>query len=402
MKILLLTQWFDPEPTFKGLPFAKELKSLGHDVEVLTGFPNYPGGKVYSGYKISLYQKDVMDGIVIHRVALYPDHGKSALKRVFNYISFCLTSLLVGVFKLPKYDIIYAYHPPLTTGISSMFMSFFRRTPVVLDIQDLWPDTLAATGMLSNTKLLSIVAWFCKRVYNSAAHIAVLSPGFKDKLTERGVPESKLSVIYNWCDESSIENFESCSYKLPENGFNLVFAGNLGHAQGLPALIEAAKIVNESGVVANFVFVGDGVSKLDAKILADSYKLNNVYFIPRVPVSEVGQLLNSADALLVHLLDDELFRITIPSRTQAYLCIGKPILMAVKGDAADLIEKSKSGLIAEPNNPNSIADTLICLVRMSQNERVELSRNAKDFYHKNLSLKKGVQSFSDLFSRIVK
>ena len=160
VKILLLTQWFDPEPTFKGLLFAKTLRDKGYDVEVLTGFPNYPGGKVYKGYKISLYQKEIIDGIIIHRVPLYPSHDGSALKRIFNYVSFSLSSILIGLIKTRNIDVIYSYHPPLTTALSAVILGFFKRIPFVVDIQDLWPDTLIATGMINNKKVLNVINFF--------------------------------------------------------------------------------------------------------------------------------------------------------------------------------------------------------------------------------------------------
>ncbi len=402
MKILLLTQWFDPEPTFKGLAFAKELANQGHHVEVLTGFPNYPGGIVYSGYRVKLYQKEFMDGIIVHRVALYPNHGTSALKRILNYVSFGFFSCLMGVLKLPKFDVIYAYHPPLTTGLSASLISFLKRTPVVLDIQDLWPDTLAATGMLSNPKALKVVGWFCNLVYRSVAHIVVLSPGFKQRLTSRGVPDDKLSVIYNWCDERALDKASICPYHLPTSGFNLAFAGNLGNAQGLEALIEAAHILQNRQIAANFIFIGDGVAKQKAQELVQKLQLNNVYFIPRVPVNQIGSLLLTADALLVHLLDEELFRITIPSRTQAYLYMGKPILMAVNGDAADLIISAGAGVLAQPNTPLSIADALIKLTNMEHWKLLEMGANARRYYLEHLSLQSGVKSFIELFYKVVK
>ena len=402
MKILLLTQWFDPEPFFKGLSFAKELIKQGHEVEVLTGFPNYPGGKVYDGYKIKIYHKELMDNVVVHRVALYPDHGKSAIKRVINYVSFGFFSCLFGIFKLSRFDVIYAYHPPLTTGIAASLISLFRRTPVVLDVQDLWPDTLAATGMLSDKKALSIVGWVCKQVYKSIAHIVVLSPGFERLLIQRGVPANKLSVIYNWCDEAALEIVEESPYRLPEQGFNLVFAGNLGFAQGLQALVETAKILSDKNIRANIVFVGDGVAKNDAQKLTEHYQLKNVFFIPRVTVKQVGSLLNVADALLVHLVDDELFKITIPSRTQAYLFTGKPILMAVSGDAAQLIQQANAGIIANPNCPKSLADAIKNLVEISIEEREQLATNAQIFYKENLSMAVGVKQFIEIFEKVKK
>ncbi|MGR3062240.1 glycosyltransferase family 4 protein [Vibrio vulnificus] len=401
MKILLLTQWFDPEPTFKGLLFAQALRDEGHEVEVLTGFPNYPGGKVYDGYKILPYQKEILDGIVVHRVPLYPSHDSSALKRIFNYVSFAVTSSILGLIKTRNIDVIYSYHPPLTTSLSALLLSFFKRVPFVVDIQDLWPDTLAATGMIKNPKVLKIVEMACRLVYRRAAKIAVLSPGFKQRLISRNVPEKKIELIYNWCNEPALNNYQQCSVQLPSNGkLNLVFAGNLGFAQGLPAIIDAAEILMENNTPVNVVFVGDGTAKADS-IDKSQYKgLDNVYFLPRVPMNQIGSILHQADILLVHLNDDELFRITIPSRTQANLAIGKPIVMGVRGDAADLIDMAGAGITCEPNNPTALVGAIQQLVDMSPQERDLMGQKAKHFYYENLSLKHGVSRFISIFEEI--
>lgn len=402
MKILLLTQWFDPEPTFKGLLFAQALRDKGHEVEVLTGFPNYPGGKVYDGYKISLYQKEVLDGIIVHRVPLYPSHNSSALKRICNYISFMASSTIIGLIKTRNIDVIYSYHPPLTTSLSALLLGFFKRTPFVVDIQDLWPDTLAATGMINNKKVLNIVDNVCDFVYKRAAKIVVLSPGFRSRLLSKNVPESKVEVIYNWCNEPALNNYEECSVKLPANDrLNLVFAGNLGLAQGLPAIIKAAKIVMEKSLEVNIVFLGDGVAKQDAIYQAKELMLDNVFFLPRVPMTQVGGILNKSDMLLVHLNDEELFRITIPSRTQANLAVGKPIIMGVSGDAADLVEKSGSGVTCIPNSPESLASAIETLVLKTEQERIEMGNKAQSFYYENLSLKKGVEQFISVFEEVI-
>ncbi len=249
MKILLFSQWFEPEPTFKGLEFAKALISIGHEVEVLTGFPNYPGGKIYEGFTIKPYLRTEVDGVVVHRVALYPDHGKSALKRILNYASFGFSSFWFGLFNAGRYDVIYVYHPPLTTGISAALFGLLRRKPFVIDIQDLWPDTLSATKMINNQFALSVVGFFCRWVYKRAAQIVVLSPGFKDRIKNDGIPIDKITVIYNWCKESAM----SVSDETPQfpPGFNVVFAGNIGHAQGVPSLIEAARILSKDSLVVN-------------------------------------------------------------------------------------------------------------------------------------------------------
>ncbi len=402
MKILLLTQWFEPEPTFKGLLFAQELRRQGHEVEILTGFPNYPGGKVYDGYKILPYQKEVLDGFTIHRAPLYPSHDSSVIKRILNYLSFSVSSTIIGLLKVRSVDVIYSYHPPLTTSISAALLGIFKRTPFVIDIQDLWPDTLAATGMLNNKKALKIISLVCKFVYKRASKIVVLSPGFKKRLVSRGVPDSKIEVIYNWCNESALNNYEKCKVSLPSNGkLNLVFAGNLGLAQGLPAILDAAEILMKKEIDVNVVFVGDGVAKKDAIKISQDKKLTNTFFLPRVPMNQVGSLLNDADMLLVHLNNEELFRITIPSRTQANLAIGKPIIMGVSGDAADLIEQSEAGVTCKPNNPESLADAINSVVCKSPLELEKMKKNAKHFYYEELSLKKGVERFISVFKEVL-
>ncbi|QDF67636.1 glycosyltransferase family 4 protein [Shewanella sp. SNU WT4] len=401
MKILIVTQWFDPEPTFKGLLFAQELVKKGHQVEVITGFPNYPGGKVYDGYKISLYKKDVINDVVVHRVPLYPSHNSSAIKRVFNYISFACSSLICGLLKANRPDVIYSYHPPLTTSLSALFIGMFRCVPFITDIQDLWPETLAATRMLSNKKALSVVDVVCNFVYKRAAKIVVLSPGFKNKLIAKGIPESKIEVIYNWCDEVALANSTETKVSLPlNNKLNVVFAGNLGFAQGLPAIVDAAKLLSERNTPVNIVLVGDGVAKLSAQKKVDELQLDNMFFLPRVPMQEVGGILNAADILLVHLTDDPLFSITIPSRTQAYLAVGKPIVMGVDGDASQLIQMAQAGVCCKANSSESLALAIHQLTDLSIEERYQMALNASNFYHDHLSLERGVNKFISVFEDI--
>ncbi|MCX9058948.1 glycosyltransferase family 4 protein, partial [Citrobacter portucalensis] len=329
-------------------------------------------------------------------------HGRSALKRVFNYTSFFLSSVIYGMFRRQRMDVIYAYHPPLTTALSAAIISSFRKTPFVVDIQDLWPDTLATTGMLTNKKILKIVDGVCNFIYRRAAKIVVLSPGFKNKLISRGVPANKIEVIYNWCDEENIRNFKNSSITLPSDKFNIVFAGNLGLAQGLPSIISAAKLLQEKCVGANIVFVGSGVAEPEARKLVEDGGIENVIFIPRVPVSEIGDILQQADSLLVHLIKDELFSITIPSRTQAYMASGKPIIMAVDGDAADLVRDANAGIVCKSDDPISIADGIQTLTLLSEAELKKLGANGAEFYRSKLSLEAGVKKFISVFEQVVK
>ncbi len=399
-RLLFLSQWFDPEPGAKGLVFTRELVKKGFEVEVLTGFPNYPGGKVYPGYKVKLLQREVIDGVHITRVPLYPNHDQSAIKRVLNYSSFATSALFYGLFIAKRADVMYAYHPPLTVGVTASLIRWVRGIPLVYDIQDMWPDTLRATGMLNNLRALNFVGRVCDWVYRRVDKVVVLSPGFKRLLVQRGVPESKIEVIYNWADESALSTPKG---SLPANfpgsdRFKIVFAGNMGKAQALDAVLQAAKILQGHGSRVCFVMLGGGVEVGRLKERTNALGLGNVVFLPAVPMAEVGTVLSAADALLVHLRKDPLFEITIPSKTQAYMAVGRPLLMAVNGDAADLVTQSNSGLTAESENPAALADSAQRLADMPLDQLQAMGSRARHFYRERLSLAVGTDRFGIIFN----
>lgn len=403
-RVLLITQWFDPEPTFKGLVFARELVRQGFEVEVLTGFPNYPGGKVYEGYKIKWLQREIIDGVRVTRVPLYPSHDQGAIRRVLNYATFAASALVYGLFGAKRVDVIYAYHPPLTVGITAAIIRFLRRIPVVYDIQDMWPDTLRATGMVNNEHVLSVVTQVCQWVYRHVDQIVVLSPGFKRLLVQRAVPAEKIEVIYNWADEASLTvptGSVPPAFPTAEK-FRVVFAGNMGKAQALDTVLDAAALLHARGTNVCFVLLGGGVDVQRLKERALAMQLGNVIFLPPVPMAEVGCILQAADALLVHLRDDPLFEITIPSKTQAYMAVGKPLLLAVRGDAAKLVVDAVGGVVAEPENSESLAQAATKLAAMSLSESRTLAVNAQKYYEQYMSLRVGVGAFAEIFNRLAR
>ncbi|MEH6452567.1 MAG: glycosyltransferase family 4 protein, partial [Psychromonas sp.] len=382
IRVLLLTQWFEPEPTFKGMDFARELVRQGFEVEVVTGFPNYPGGNIYPGYKLKWLQRELIEGVQVTRVPLYPSHDEGAIGRVLNYVSFAASSLFYGLFAAKRPDVIYAYHPPLTVGITAVLLRLFRRVPVVYDVQDMWPDTLRATGMFSNERALKVVSSICNWVYRRVDQLVVLSPGFKRLLIARGVPESKIELIYNWCAEQSLAAPQGVTpvSLFSSDKFTILFAGNMGKAQSLDAVLSAAALLQQNAPQLQFVFLGGGVDVKRLQQFASAERLTNVIFLPPVSMAEVGSYLCAADALLVHLKKDPLFTITIPSKTQAYMAVGKPILMAVDGDAADLILDSNCGQVAESENPQAIADAALALMDAGPDMRDAMATNSRRFY----------------------
>ena len=396
MRILILTQWCDPEPTIKGLQFARALRSLGHDVEVLTGFPNYPGGKLYPGFRVRPFQRETVDGISVLRVALYPSHDRSGVRRAANYISFGL-SATIGVLAVRKPDVAYVYHPPATIALPALALNALRGVPFVYDIQDLWPETLAATGMLSNRFVLGLLGVFLKLVYARAAAVVVLSDGFKARLIGRGVPARKITVIPNWTFETPIAP-SAAADRDPEAHFEILFAGNMGKAQALETVLAAARILADRAPRARFVFLGGGIETASLRTLAEG--LANVTFRERIDPYRMDQALANADALLVHLKDDPLFEITIPSKTQAYLRAGRPILMGVRGDAARMVAEAGAGFAFAPENPEALADRVVDLMAMSPEDRRRMGAAGLAYYQRRLSLGIGARRFVEIFESV--
>jgi len=407
MKILFIAHYFQPEPNFfVGLPFAKALRDRGHQVQVLTGLPNYPGGKIFDGYKVKLIQREVMDGIEVIRVPLYPSHSRSSIKRILSYLSFSLAQTLIGTFAVDKADVAYVVQGPATIGLPAKVIKLFRRIPFVYNVQDIWPDSLTSTGMFGSRIGMKLIHRWCKSVYKSAAKIAVITPGMKHKLVERGVPSEKVEVIYNWCDDSNISTDEYDQVLSNELGFtdkfNVVFAGNMGKAQRMDAVIDAASILSKTDPDIQFVLIGSGIEVDSLKQKTKYLDLGNVKFLARRPIEEIGEILQLSDVLLVHLRKDPLFEITIPSKIQAYMAAGKPVVIGVKGDALDLVEKANAGVACEPEDPQSIANAVKSLFRLLPEQRKAMGKRARDYYFENLSFEVGVNNYEKAFESILK
>lgn len=407
MRILFVSHFFQPEPNFfMCLPFAKELVRRGHEVEVLTGFPNYPSGKVYDGYRIGFLKREALEGIPICRVPLYPSHDNSSIRRTLCYLSWALSASTIGPFAIQDADVAYALQGPITVGNAATVLQLFRKIPFVLHVQDLWPDSLASTGMFNSKFGLKILNGMCNSVYKQAGKIVVIAPGMKERLMERGVPEEKIEIIYNWCDDAQIcrvdSNNELATSLSVAGRFNIVFAGNMGKAQALEAVLDAAKIVASSNPQVQFVFIGSGVDVESLKAKVAHMQLQNILFLPRQPISEIGAILRIADVLLVHLRDDPLFRITIPGKTQAYMAAGRPVLIGVPGDAADLVLRADAGLACEPENPVDIARAVLQLSKMPKTALEQMGRNGNQFYESQLSFSIAVDKFEEVFEEAVR
>lgn len=401
MRILFISQLFDPENSIKGLAFAQHLRSLGHQVEVVTTFPSYPGGKLFNGYKQSWKQSENIEGVEIVRLATFISHSQSILRRVLSYISFGIGASLYSLFGAKKPDVIYAYYPPVVVGLVALLVGKIRRVPYVYDVQDLWPEALVATRKVNRGRITNAIERVCTLIYRNAIQIVVLSEGYRRALISKKVPKEKITKIYNWCDEARLVCEPGGSEIFDNEYFNVLYAGNLGAAQALVHVIEAAAILQESGNDRiRFNFIGAGVEENALKKKKDDLALSNVYFYPPVAVDRIGGILIQADALLVHLVDDPVFEITIPSKLQAYLMVGRPIIMAVNGEAACILDEAQAGIAVQPCQPDKLAKAVSELANLDRDSLRRYGEKGREYYNSKMSMKRGIGAVDSMLRHV--
>ncbi|MEW6278764.1 MAG: glycosyltransferase family 4 protein [Candidatus Eremiobacterota bacterium] len=410
IRVAFLTEWFDPEPGCNhGLTLAKWMVQRGYDVQVLTGIPNYPGGKFYPGYRLRPFQWERMEGIPVLRVPLFPSHDTSASKRVLTYGSFALSAALLGLPLLRKVDVAYVYHPPPTIGLPALALHYLGRVPYLYHIADVWPDTVTDSGMIRNKAMSKAVefvlhAW-CNHLYRRASHITVLSKGVKRLLEDRGVPPEKVHAIYDWTNEEVFHPLPRDEEFARSLGLgdtvNVLYAGNFGPMQALDSVIRAAARVKE---LANLrvVLAGTGPLEQSLRTLAAELEADNVVFLGRRQFWEMPRVYSIADVLLVHLKDIPFYVTAIPSKTQVSLAVGRPILMAIRGDAADVIEESGAGIACEPENVEQLAAAMRDFYHMEPSRRAEMGHKGYQFYRDHMSLEAGGTRVDALLRSMVK
>jgi len=403
MRVLILSQYYAPEPIPKPHELAVGLKNLGHDVSSITAIPNYPYDKIYPGYKFRLWQRETLDGIRILRLPLVPDHSRSALRRILNYTSFTASTSLLGPLANIKADVMYVWHPPLTIGLSAWVISAMKRIPFVYGVHDLWPEAIAATGISSNKTLMNGLRSLERFIYQRAFAITVVSPGFKENLIRKGVPADKIEVFTDWANESVYRPVPPDPVLATETGmagrFNVLFGGNMGPAQGLETVIHAAERLSQFPKI-QFMFAGDGIDKSRLEGLVQKKGVANVKFLGRQPAEQMPNLYALSDVLLAHFKQDPLFEISIPSKIFAYMACQRPVLMAGKGDAANLIQASGAGATCEGENPEALAQAVLTLYHMSHQERAAMGEASRRTFLEHYSQKVLLQRHEALLSQV--
>jgi len=388
MRFLILTQYFPPEiggAQTRLKSFATELCRAGHEVEVVTAKPNYPKGSFFAGYEKGFYRKEQQDGIVVHRVWLYPAIGGS-VKRLMNYVSFTLTCLF-GLWRSERPDYIFVESPPLFLSFPAFLAAFFWRVPFIFNVADLWPDVIVDGGFMKDGFIIRVLEWVERWSYRRAAYVNTVTDWIVEILRDKkGVPESKLLFLPNGVDTERFRSRpadQSLVVRLGLAGKKIVlWAGTLGYAHGLENVLQAAKLLTEESDI-HFLFVGDGSAKADLVRMHEALELNNVSFHEPVSLDEIPAFYSIAYCGLASLIDIPVYEGARPSKIFPVLASGLPLIFAGKGEGAELVRRAEAGLVVAQGDPAALADAVLRLA-LSENIATELGRNGCRFVEANL------------------
>jgi len=324
MKIVYLSQFYYPEPHSIHKELAETLMSYGHEVIVVTSYPNYPLGRIYKGWKQKLFgQWETINGVPVLRCPVWPNHSKSVILRGLHFLSFTLSSIFLTLFRVSRPDIFFVHHPPPSLAITAWLFKKGNKCPYVFRMADLWPEFIVGGGVSKNKLLMKVVECFMRFVYRTTAHIVVPSPGFKRRLIEKGLPENKISVVHNYADEDTYypldEDVElKQNLKIKNTDIIVLYAGNIGKPQRIDVLIDSMKMIEGRSEIKLFI-IGDGSSKqsLEQKCIREDVK--SVTFFSQMFPEEVNRYYSIADALFIQLENKVIWNDTIPSKVYAYM-----------------------------------------------------------------------------------
>ncbi|WP_226529268.1 glycosyltransferase family 4 protein [Metabacillus niabensis] len=356
MKIVYITQHFPPEigaAQGRAYDMSSNLSNLGHDLHVLTTFPNSKPIKKF-------FKKENINDLTVYRSFRIRDTKTSSIRRLANYLSFMVSSCMSGLL-VKKPNVIYATSPQLFQGVTGYFLSRIHRAKFVFEIRDLWVDFAELLGQFKNKKLLQLARKLESFLYKKADHIVVVTHGYKQRLIDLGIQEEKITVIPNGVNPNSLPSLKGTSSVKHQYGiedkFLVLYAGNIGAAQGLTTIISAAeKLKDDPSVV--FMFIGEGVEKLKLMEKTSSLNLSNVLFIESKRKEELLGYYEAADVGIVSLKKHPLFEITIPSKVFDYMSMSTPILIGVDGEAKEIVEEHEAGFYFEPENADDFVRVL--------------------------------------------
>ncbi len=392
MRIGILSQWYDPEPGPAAIPgvLAREFAASGHDVRVLTGFPNYPTGRVYPGHRQTWRKTSTVDGVTVTRVPLYASHDSSAVGRALNYLSFAVSATVLGARSLRGCDMVWVYNSPATVALPLLVHTRWGRLPYFLHVQDLWPDSLVHSGMFPEGRAgrlaLAVVSRTVSLTERLARRVGVISPSVADLVRERNPDVAEDDVVYvpNPTDEG-LFTFDEVPERRDGEPFVLMYSGAIGDVQGLDDVVEAVGSL-PADVALRLVLVGDGIARSRLESLAARVDTcGRIDFVGRVPKERVPGLMRQAHAHLVSLGTSEFLEHTTPSKIPSLLASGAVVLGVIAGDGARLITRSGAGTVVPPGDGAALRSALVSLTALTTDDLRARGRSGRRHYDTHFS-----------------
>ncbi|MBR5321981.1 MAG: glycosyltransferase family 4 protein [Clostridia bacterium] len=393
MKILIVTQYFYPE-TFRVNTLCEELVKRGNEVTVLTGYPQYPRGEIYDGYGFKVPYEKEWKGAKIERIKVLP-RGKTPLGLLLNCYTFVAEGKKWVKKCKEKFDAIYVFEvSPVTVGLPAVAYKEKFGTPIFFNVQDLWPENVEIVLGIRNKLIIGVINRIVDKIYSASDKILCSSKSFVKNIAERGVSEEKLVFWPQFCSESGVESKEKPECYTDEY-FNIVFAGNIGEAQGLDLLVDTAEKVKETKV--RWYLAGDGRAKdrLEKRV-KDKGLDNRVFFVGKLSEQEADRYIHFADCAYLSFKKNKLFDMTLPAKLQSYMACGTPIIAAAGGESARVIEEAECGFVCEQD-----ADALAKMIEekvLKSNCLATMGENARKYYETNFSMDKVIDKLENLMN----
>lgn len=389
--ILVISQYFYPEQ-FRINDICEEWVKRGYKVTVLTGIPNYPQGKFYKGYSFLKKRKEIYKGIEIIRIPIIP-RGNSSIMLALNYLSFVVSGFFFSFFTRLKPDVVFIYEvSPMTQALPGVWLAKRRKIKCLLYVTDLWPENVEVVTGIKNKWVIGGIGRMVDYIYERCNLILTSSKSFIKSIESRGVPKEKIKFWPQYAEDfyRPVEVSENDIPEIPDDDyFNIIFAGNIGYAQGLDILPHVAQIINEAGLKVRFNIIGDGRAKEELISLTQVKKVsNNFNFIDRQPAEKIPFFMDKGDAALICLSKNKVFEITIPAKLQSCLACGIPIIVSADGEVSDIILEAEAGVYSPAANIELLAQKIIELVKLEKEGLEKMAKNGLFYYEENFKKEK--------------
>lgn len=411
MKILYVSQHYPPEMgalAGRAEELSRHWASAGHAASVLTGFPNHPTGVIAPQYRKKfrrLFYREKLNGVDVVRTWLLPYPNRKPLERVLNYGSFCVSAIFRGAF-LNRPDVVIGTSPPLPIAMAGYAIARLKRVPFVFEVRDLWPESLEGVGLGANhSTIYKVVAGIVRYLYRHSDHIVVVTPAFKEYLNKTwDVPLEKMSIVVNGVETEKFAPAHKSDpilrgFGVPAENFVASYIGTMGMAHGLDTVLNVAEQLSAKSSRITLLLVGEGGNRQDLMRLAEARQLKNVIFTGQQPRERIPEIIACSDVCLALLKNQEVFKTVIPTKMLEFMSCGRPVVLAVGGQAERILLEANAGISVEPENTHAIANAILAMQSDAQ-AREQFGRNGRDFIVSRMSRETTARQYLDVLASL--